>query len=62
MDIGLSFFVELTIEEALEFCHKKELNLDSQVAQLDQQISQVKAKIKLVTEVCQGVSMCVKCV
>ena len=46
--VGLGFFVELTLEEALRFLDKKDAELGSQAARLTEDCAKLKANIKLV--------------
>ena len=46
--IGMGFYVEMTLEEALHFIDKKEKLLNQQLNQLSTESSKIKANIKLV--------------
>jgi prefoldin alpha subunit len=50
VDVGLDFFVELTLEEALNFIGKKTKTLEKQVEELRDQACVIKANIKLTLE------------
>ena len=48
VSIGLGFFLELTLEEALEFLTKKDLALSKEAEKLTEDCSRLKANMKLV--------------
>lgn len=48
--VGLGFFVEFTVQEALGFIDKKVAMLTEKSQQLTEQATQIKARIKLVLE------------
>ena len=48
VSVGLGFFLELTLEEALQFLEKKDRALSKEADRLTEDCSQLKANIKLV--------------
>jgi len=48
VSVGLGFFVELTLEEALKFIDKKDKELESEASKLTTDSCKLKANIKLV--------------
>ncbi len=46
--IGMGFYVELTLEEAIKLIDKKEKQLNEELKRLSTQSSKIKANIKLV--------------
>ncbi len=50
MEVGLGFFLELTLDEASAHADKKVKELESRAEALSEQACQIKANIKLVLE------------
>lgn len=50
LHVGMGFYVEVTLEEALSFIEKKEAAINQQLKQLTSQACKIKAHIKLVLD------------